>query len=228
MTLLILTYQVGSANVSLWKIGHANDNSADSENVAGAREPNVHAHFILVSKTVRETRSFFRSMTKIQLKRVIHKLSWRTIDALSAWRFREASSGPEKYLVQHSLVEKRQTSWRLHIKETKHERSGRRSATPDPPIVDRVCLSFTNPTFLPSCTLSLSWSSWKKYGKARKMDLGFASISSWHEWAVYCAALLHRYTPLYNPQKSRYLKLRRASAPLWRDRAFHTLVLMVS
>ena len=28
------------------KIGHALDNSADSKKVAGAREPNVHAHFI--------------------------------------------------------------------------------------------------------------------------------------------------------------------------------------
>ena len=28
------------------KIGHAHDNSVDSENVSGAREPTVHAHFI--------------------------------------------------------------------------------------------------------------------------------------------------------------------------------------
>ena len=27
------------------KLGHAHDNSADSENVAGVREPSVHAHF---------------------------------------------------------------------------------------------------------------------------------------------------------------------------------------
>ena len=33
-------------NFSRRKIGHAHDNSADSENVAGVREPNVHAYFI--------------------------------------------------------------------------------------------------------------------------------------------------------------------------------------
>ena len=71
--------------------------------------------------------------------------------------------------------------------------------------------------------------SWRKNkGKARWMDLGFASISSWHESAVYRAALPHRYTLLYNTQKSRYLKFRRASAPYWRDQALHTLVLMYS
>ena len=41
-----LPYRVGSANCSRRKVGHAHDNSADSENVAGAREPRVHAHFI--------------------------------------------------------------------------------------------------------------------------------------------------------------------------------------
>ena len=67
------------------------------------------------SKTVREIRAFFLSMTKIQLKRVNHKLSRRTFDAPSTGRFREASSGPEKSLVQHGFVEKkkRQTSWRV-------------------------------------------------------------------------------------------------------------------
>ena len=52
-------------------------------------------------------------MTKIQLKRVNHKLSRRTVDAPSTGRFCEASSGPEKSLVPHGLVEKkkRQTSW---------------------------------------------------------------------------------------------------------------------
>ena len=39
-------YRVGSANFSRRKIGNAHDKSADSENVAGASEPNVQAHFI--------------------------------------------------------------------------------------------------------------------------------------------------------------------------------------
>ena len=41
----LLPYRVGSANLLPRKIRHAHDNSMDSENVAGACEPNVHAHF---------------------------------------------------------------------------------------------------------------------------------------------------------------------------------------
>ena len=41
------------------KTGHAHDNSVDSENVAGEREPSVHAHFIFRFDTVREIRAFF-------------------------------------------------------------------------------------------------------------------------------------------------------------------------
>ena len=52
-------YRVGSANFSRRKIGHAHDNSADSENVAGAREPSVHAHFIFRFKNGQGNQSFF-------------------------------------------------------------------------------------------------------------------------------------------------------------------------
>ena len=41
----IPSYRVGSENFLPRKIGHAHDNSADSEDVAGARESNVHAYF---------------------------------------------------------------------------------------------------------------------------------------------------------------------------------------
>ena len=93
-------------------MGPAHDNSADSQNVAGAREPSVHAHFIFRFENGQGNQSFFLSMTKIQLKRVNRKLSRRTVDAPLTGRFRETSSGPEKSLVQHGLVEKkRQTSW---------------------------------------------------------------------------------------------------------------------
>ena len=65
-----------------------------------------------VSKTVREIRALFLPMSKIQLKRVNHNLGQRSVDAPSTGRFREASSGTEKSLVQHGFVEKiRQTSW---------------------------------------------------------------------------------------------------------------------
>ena len=54
---------------------------------------------LFVSKTVREIRAYFLPMTKIQLKRVNHKLSRWTVDAPLTGRFHEASSGPEKLKV---------------------------------------------------------------------------------------------------------------------------------
>ena len=52
-------YRVGSVNFSRWKLGHAHDNSADSENVAGAREPSVHAHFIFRFENGQGNQSLF-------------------------------------------------------------------------------------------------------------------------------------------------------------------------
>ena len=99
-------------NFSRRKIGHAHDNFADSENVAGAREPSVHAHFIFRFENGQGNQSCFLSMTKIQLKRVNRKLGRRMVGAPLTGRFRDASDGPEKSLVPHGLVEKkRQTSW---------------------------------------------------------------------------------------------------------------------
>ena len=46
-------------NFSRPKIGHAHDNSADSENDAGAREPNVNAHFIFHFENGPGNQSFF-------------------------------------------------------------------------------------------------------------------------------------------------------------------------
>ena len=132
-------YRVGSANFSQQKIGHAHDNSADSENVAGAPRPNVHAHFIFRFENGPGNQSFFLSTTKIQLKRVNHKLSRRTIDAPWTGRVHEASSGPQKNLIQHGLVEKKKKTGklrelkkasvkRLQIKEIKCDRFGNRPA----------------------------------------------------------------------------------------------------
>ena len=67
------------------------------------------AHF--AQWTPSKNKSFFLSVTKIQLKRVYHKLSRRTIDALLIGCACEASISVTKSLVQHGLVEKRQTSW---------------------------------------------------------------------------------------------------------------------
>ena len=52
-------YRVVSANFSRRKTGHVHNNSADSENVAGAREPSVHAHFIFRFKNGQGKQSFF-------------------------------------------------------------------------------------------------------------------------------------------------------------------------
>ena len=54
-----VTYRLGSVNFSRRKIGHAHDNSVDSENAAGAREPNVHAHFIFRFENGQGNQSFF-------------------------------------------------------------------------------------------------------------------------------------------------------------------------
>ena len=59
------SYRVGSANFSRRKLGHAHDNYEDSESVASAREPNVHAHFIFRFENGQGNQSFFfLSMTK--------------------------------------------------------------------------------------------------------------------------------------------------------------------
>ena len=101
-----VSYPVGSVDFLRRKIGLAHDNSADSENVAGAHEPNVHVYFIFSLENGQGNQSFsFLSMTKIQLKRVM--LSRRTIDAPSTGRFCEASSDTGKNLVQHGLVGKK-------------------------------------------------------------------------------------------------------------------------
>ena len=54
-----LSYRVDSVNFSRRKLGHVHDNSADSENVAGAREPSVHAHFIFRFENGQGNQSLF-------------------------------------------------------------------------------------------------------------------------------------------------------------------------
>ena len=88
------SYRVASANFSQRKIGHAHDNSADSENVAGASQPNVHAHFIFRFENGPGNQSCFSIHDQNTAERVNHKLSRRTIDAPWTGRVREAYSGP--------------------------------------------------------------------------------------------------------------------------------------
>ena len=83
-------YHVGSVNLSRRKIGHVHDNSADSENVAGAREPNVHALFIFRFENGQGNQSFFLSMPKYSWS----ESTASSIDVPWTGRAREASSGP--------------------------------------------------------------------------------------------------------------------------------------
>ena len=46
-------------NFSRRKLGHAHDNSADSENIAAARELSVHAHFIFRFENGQGNQSLF-------------------------------------------------------------------------------------------------------------------------------------------------------------------------
>ena len=58
------SYRIVSANFSRRKIGHAHDNSSDFENVAGVREPSVHAHFIFRFENGQGNQSFFSTHDK--------------------------------------------------------------------------------------------------------------------------------------------------------------------
>ena len=89
-----------------------------------------------VSKNTQGNQSFFLSMPKIQLKRVNHRLSRRTIDAPSTGRAREASSGPEKSLVQHEKRPKSRKEKSYKFNETKHDRFGKRPAATEAEEID--------------------------------------------------------------------------------------------
>ena len=83
-------------NFSRRKLGHAHDNSADSENVAGAREPSVHAHFIFRFENGQENQSLFSTNDQNTAETSQPQAQPTDVGAPSTGRFREASSGPEK------------------------------------------------------------------------------------------------------------------------------------
>ena len=119
-------------NFSRRKRGQAHDNFAESENVTGAREPSVHAHFIFRFENGQGNQNLFSTHDdEIQLKRVNHKLRRQMVDAPSTGRFREASSGPEKLKFgsarlsrkKGNFVDRRMLLFRgFKFKETKHDR----------------------------------------------------------------------------------------------------------
>ena len=114
-----------------------------------AREPSVHAHFIFRFENDQGNQSFFLPITKIQLKRVNHKLSRRTVDAPSTGRFHEASSSPEKLKFGSARLSRKKKKKKANfadsrklllrgkkIKETKRDRFGKRSAATEPEEID--------------------------------------------------------------------------------------------
>ena len=73
----------------------------------------------------------------------------------------------------------------------------------DAPILDRMCLPLNHLTLISypyAPSLRVFVKKRKKERKSAIKGFWFSSISSWHESAVYCAALPHRYTLLYNMQ----------------------------
>ena len=111
--LLHFSYQVSSVNFSRRKLGHAHDTPLTLKKVQVGAKRVCTRTSLFVSKTVTEIRAYFLPMTKIQLKRVNHKLSRQTVDAPSTGRFHEASSGPEKLKFGSARLsrKKRRTSW---------------------------------------------------------------------------------------------------------------------
>ena len=138
------------------------------------------------------------------------------------FEYRKTIAAHEKQVIMQEKAQPCASLWRKTLRPNRV-----RFLAIDAPIVDYVCLPLYHLTFLPLCNLSASFRE-EKRKKKRDKRVQVSSINSWRESAVYRAALPHRYTILYNTQKSRYLKFRRASAPQWRDQALHTLVLMYS
>ena len=137
------THWVGSVIFSRQKIGHAHDNSADSENVAGAHRPECACAFHFRFENGQGNNSFFISMPKTQLKRVNHKLSRRTIDVPSnmaiprglRWPWEKFGSArlscrkKKAYFVDRTLLVR-------GYKLTKHDRFGKRPAATEPEDID--------------------------------------------------------------------------------------------
>ena len=139
------------------------------------------------------------------------------------FEYRKTIAAHEKQVIMQEKAQPCASLWRKTLRP-----KWVRFLAIDAPIVDYVCLPLYHLTFLGSYQPLCEFFVKKKRKKKRDKRVQVSSINSWHESAVYRAALPHRYTILHNTQKSRYLKFRRASAPQWRDQALHTLVLMHS
>ena len=123
------------------------------------------------------------------------------------FEYRKTIAAHEKQVIMQEKAQPCASLWRKTLRPKRV-----RFLAIDAPIVDYVCLPLYHLTFLgsyqPLCEFS-----WRKRKKKRDKRVQVSSINSRHESVVYRAALPHRYTILYNTQKSRYLKFRRARAP---------------
>ena len=121
------------------KIGHAHDNSTDSENVAGAPQPNVHAHFIFRFENCPGNQGFFsiydQNTAETSQPQAQPMDDWRAMERAcprglqrplekfdSAWLSRKKKKKKKKA----SSVNRRKFLLRGYkFKETKHDRFGK-------------------------------------------------------------------------------------------------------
>ena len=108
----ILHIELGQRSFLRRKIGHAHENSADSENVVGAREPNVHAHFVFrFEKRSGKSELFLihdQSTAETSQPQAQPTDDWCAMDRACPWGLQR----PLKKLDSARLSrKKRQTSW---------------------------------------------------------------------------------------------------------------------
>ena len=140
MSIYLVSYRVGSANFSQRKIGHAHDNSANSENVAGAPPTEcARAFHLLFRKRSGKSELFFYPRPKYswnesttssvdgRLTRYGQGLSARPQAALRKVLFSTAKSKKRKK--QANVVNRRKLLLKgYNFKERKHDRFGKRPA----------------------------------------------------------------------------------------------------
>ena len=142
---LKFSYRVGSANFSRRKIGHAHDNSADSENVAGARGPSVHAHFIFRFKTGQGNQTIFSTHDQNTAESTSQPQaqptdSWHAIDRAcprGLQRVWEKFGSARLSRKKANFVDSGKLLLRgYNFKETKHNRFGKRPAATEAEEID--------------------------------------------------------------------------------------------
>ena len=135
------TDRVGSANFSQRKIGHAHDNSADSENGAGAHQRSVHAHFIFRFENGPGNQSFCsihdQNTAETSQPQAQPTDDWRAMNRACPWGLKRPLeefdsarlSQKKKKKEQANFVNRRKLLLKgYNFKESKHDRFGKRPA----------------------------------------------------------------------------------------------------